>query len=83
MATRKPVSIKDAGAFLSPKTLTSFRAMDCAPPECSRMAPNIAPSPTTVATKPSVPPIPLLIEPIIASGVIPAIRPTTILEINK
>ena len=45
-------------ALSVPNFLTRWWASDSAPPEASRICPKMAPSPTTTATNPSVPPIP-------------------------
>ena len=83
IATIKPAIAMAAGALSTPNFFNKKDAMTLAPPECSNMAPNIAPKPTTVATNPKVLAIPSLIVFIIAKESNPAIRPTTILAINK
>ena len=58
MAIKKPEITIAIGAFLIPNFTIIKLAMAFAPPEVSKIAPNIAPKPTTVATKPKVLPIP-------------------------
>ena len=83
IATKNPAIINAQEAFFSPNLFNSDLAKASAPPECSRIAPNIAPSPTTTATKPKVDPIPFFTVSIISRGGTPANMPTKILEISK
>ena len=83
MATKKPASIMDHGAFFIPNFFNKKAAITCAPPECSKTAPKSEPRPTTVATKPKVPPMPSVMDLIMAVPSKPLNKPTTIAEINK
>ncbi len=83
IATKKPVSINAHEAFFSPNLCNRYFAKASAPPECSKIAPNIAPKPTTTATKPSVFPIPSCMVLITNEGSMPALIPTAILAMSK
>ena len=83
IAIKNPVTISAHDAFFSPKTLSIYCANASAPPECSKIAPNIAPNPTTTATNPKVDPIPFLTVTMISWGGTPARTPTMILEIKS
>ena len=83
IAIKKPVIIRVQEALFSPKIWSKYCAKVSAPPECSKMAPNIAPSPTTTATNPRVEPIPSFTVLIIYEGAMPARIPTRILEISN
>ena len=83
IAIKNPEITIAVGAFLSPNFEIMKLAIVFAPPENSKIAPNIAPNPTTVATKPKVPPIPSFMVSIISVAFNPAISPTVILPINN
>ena len=83
MAKIKPVHINAQEVRFSPKACSSRCANTCAPPECSNIPPNKVPKPTTVATKPKVPPIPSCkVFRMFCAG-IPAKMPKAILARNK
>ena len=74
---RNPVSSMAQLARFSPKALSIPLARLCAPPECSIIWPNIAPSPMMVAMNPSAPPIPtLMVSPTSMSSIVPEAIPT-------
>ena len=73
---RKPVIVNAQGALLAPNFIRRYRAMDPAPPDLSSSCPKIAPSPTIVAIKPSVLPIPFSMLAVISESGIPASIPT-------
>ena len=81
--TIRPVKARATGAYLSPDTFKREFAIAIAPPDFSRMAPNMAPNPITVATKPSVLPIPFCTVANIFADSIPANNPMTILATSK
>ncbi len=83
MATKNPVAISAQEAPLSLAFFNRNPATDSAPPECSRMAPNIAPNPTTTATNPKVLPIPVCMVSTMAIGSMPARIPTKMLTMSK
>lgn len=75
MATTRPVIPSAHAAFSSPNLRTMVTASVCAPPDSSRMAPNMEPRPTRRAMPFKVLPIPSLTEPMMSDRGIPAIRP--------
>jgi hypothetical protein len=83
IAIIKPAIAIAAGALSTPNFFSKKLAITLAPPECSSIAPNIAPKPITVATNPSVLPIPCFTVSIIAIGSNPAKTPTRILAISN
>ncbi len=83
IAIRKPVSAIAAGARSTPCLRMRYCAMACAPPAFSNKAPNIAPSPTTVATKPRVPPMPFCMASITAGPSSPLPKPAAMAAISK
>ena len=76
MQTRNPTSPNASAACCGPNILTRRSASFSAPPDCSSIMPKIDPSPTTTATKPSVFPIPDVMDSMTVSGDMPAARPT-------
>ena len=78
-----PVKPNASGDLLFPALLIRYRAMESAPPEFSKIAPNIAPKPTIVATKPNVDPMPSCTVSIIFGTDNPAKIPVTMEAINK
>ena len=83
IAIIKPVIIKAQEAPFSPVCFSKKEAIASAPPECSKIAPNMAPRPTTTATKPSVFPIPVCMVLTMLRGSIPAMIPTMILAMSR
>ncbi len=77
IATRKPVSVSAHCALSWPNFFTNVCASRSAPPDTSSICPNIAPSPTTTATKRRVPPIPFVIDSMTLLSGIPAAIPTS------
>ena len=75
MAMTRPVMPSAQAAFSSPNLRTIVTASVCAPPETSRIAPNIEPKPTSSAMPFSVLPMPSLTEATISVRGIPAISP--------
>ena len=75
IAITSPVIPRAQAAFLSPNLFTMVTARVWAPPEISRIAPNMDPRPTSRAIPLSVFPIPSLTELIISSKDIPEISP--------
>ena len=75
MATTRPVMPSAHAAFSSPNFRTMVTASVCAPPDSSRMAPNMEPRPTRRAMPFKVLPMPSLTEPMMSDRGIPAIRP--------
>ena len=78
IAITRPVMPSAQAAFLSPNHFTILTASVCAPPDASRMAPNIEPSPTSSAIPFNVLPMPSFTAVTILSKGIPAPRPITI-----
>ena len=78
MDTTRPVIPSAHAAFLSPNFFTIVTASVCAPPDASRIAPNIEPSPTNRAIPFSVLPIPSSTAVTISSNGMPAISPIAI-----
>ena len=83
IATRKPVRTKAKDARFSPKRASRNRASAWLPPECSNTAPRMAPKPTIVATKPRVPPMPVVMLVMISDIGMPAERPKPMLAMSK
>ena len=75
MATTRPVMPSAHAAFSSPNFRTMVTAKVCAPPDSSRMAPNMEPRPTRRAMPFKVLPMPSFTEPMMSDRGIPAIRP--------
>ncbi len=82
IAITSPVIPSAQAAFLSPNHLTMVTASVCAPPDISRIAPNMEPSPTSNAIPFSVLPIPSFTAVTISSTGIPAIRPMAIAPVS-
>ena len=77
-----PVMPSAQGALFSPKRRIMVSATRSAPPEISRIAPNIDPSPTNKAMPLRVSPIPLLTVSTIIDTGIPEISPIPKAEIK-
>ena len=75
IATTRPVMPSAHAAFSSPNFRTMVTAKVCAPPDSSRMAPNMEPRPTRRAMPFKVLPMPSFTEPMMSDRGIPAIRP--------
>ncbi len=82
MAMTRPVMPSAQAAFLSPNHRTILTASVCAPPEASRIAPNMDPSPTSSAIPFNVFPIPSFTAVTIFSKGIPAPSPIKIAPTN-
>ena len=82
MATISPVMPRAQAAFSSPNFLTMVTASVCAPPEASRMAPNIDPRPINRAMPCRVLPMPSLTALTISAAGIPPINPMAIAPIR-
>ena len=78
IATTRPVMPNAHAAFSSPNFLTIVTASVCAPPEASRIAPNIDPRPTKSAIPFRVLPIPSLTAVTMSAKGIPAMIPMEI-----
>ena len=82
IAMTRPVIPSAQAAFLSPNHFTMLTASVCAPPDASRMTPNMEPSPTSNAIPFNVLPMPSFTAVTIFSKGMPAPRPITIAPIR-
>ena len=78
IATTSPVIPNAQAAFSSPNFFTIVTARVCAPPDASRIAPNIEPSPTRSAIPLRVFPMPSFTDFTISVNGIPAMSPIAI-----